>query len=190
MVEKIDDGVYKVVGHSNVYIIMKPEVYVIDTSNNMHRKDIGKEIESVVPLRDVKKVLLTHLHYDHCGNVDLFLNAGVYASKEELENFRESPNDFFVQGISEKGKNMVLNATELPNEINGLKVISVPGHTKGSVAFLDEKRKVLYSGDTLFLNGVGRTDFVNSVPKEMDSSVDRLKGLVEGGYKLCAEHDY
>lgn len=191
MPEKITKDVYKIPGNSNVYIILKPEVFIIDASDRVDSEYIKTEIEKVIPLEEVKKVLLTHLHYDHCGNTDLFPNAQVYASKIELENFKQSPDDFFVHDISEKTREMILNAKELPNEILGLKVINVPGHTRGSVAFLDEKRKILFSGDTLFHNGVGRTDFKNSVPEEMKESVDKLIKLVRNdGYMLCSGHNY
>ena len=48
-----------------------------------------------------------------------------------------------------------------------------PGHTPGGVCYYIESEKVLFSGDTLFQNSVGRTDFVNS------SMSDLIRGIRE-----------
>lgn len=188
---KLTEDVYKVPGNGNVYVILKPEVFVIDTSDSADSLEIKNEIEKIVPVEEVKKVLLTHLHFDHAGNVDMFPNAEVYASKESIENYNKSAKDFFFTDISAKSDEILRNAKPLPETIAGLKVLKVPGHTGGSVAYLDKKRKLLFSGDTLFDREiVGRTDLPNSIPGVMAKSVDVLKKLVSEGYKLCPGHDY
>lgn len=189
MIERIHEEVYKIVGDGNVYILLNPEVFVIDTSNPNDYFYIKNEIEKIISLGSVKKVLLTHLHYDHTGNIDLFENAEVYASKEDLDDFKKNPDLFFLDSLSETSLLKLKNAKILSKKINGLEVVKCPGHTKGSVAFLDEKRKILFSGDTLFNNGIGRTDFVNSVPEKMNDSLLKLKKLMlEKKLKLCCGH--
>jgi glyoxylase-like metal-dependent hydrolase (beta-lactamase superfamily II) len=56
-----------------------------------------------------------------------------------------------------------------------IKVFKVPGHTKDSLAFLYEN--ILFSGDTLFHAGIGRTDLPESAPEKMQDSVNKLKSL-------------
>ena len=188
---RISDDVYKIFGDSNVYVVLKPEVIVIDTSDVLEASNVKKEIEKIVPLSEVKKVLLTHLHFDHAGNVELFPNAEVYASEVGIQNYKDSPEDFFFHGLSAKSDEMLSNAKILPDKMNGLKVLKVPGHTRGSVAFLDEKRKILFSGDTVFSKEiVGRTDLPNSISSEMDGSVEKLRKLISEGYELMPGHDY
>lgn len=189
MIEKINNDVYKINSDSNVYLILNPEIFLIDTSNNQDSSYIKKQIQKITPLESINNVLLTHLHYDHCGNLDLFENAQVYAPKKEIENFFENPNDFFLFNVSKKTIEKLKKAKPLPNKINDLTIINVPGHTKGSVAFLDEKRKILFSGDTLFENGIGRTDFNNSAPEKMNESLKKLRNLIlEKDLKLCSGH--
>ncbi len=65
------------------------------------------------------------------------------------------------------------NINTLP--IKEIEIHKVPGHTKDSLAFL--YNKCLFSGDTLFDNGIGRTDFPESEPEKMQDSLDRLKSL-------------
>lgn len=58
-----------------------------------------------------------------------------------------------------------------------LRVIHTPGHTKGSICLYDEAAGFLISGDTLFRDGVGRTDGPDSDPEELSASLERLFAL-------------
>ncbi len=190
--EKIQEDVYKISGEGNVYLILRPEPTIIDTGNPYDKERIKKEINKIIPTEKIKKVLLTHLHYDHAGNPEIFPNAEIYASIEELKDFRKNPKHFFFGNLSQITKNILeKNTKPLPRKVSGLEVLKVPGHTRGSVAFIDKKRKLLFSGDTLFFNGIGRTDFPNSVPENMDGSLKKLIDLVKNEkYLLLPGHDY
>lgn len=66
----------------------------------------------------------------------------------------------------------------------GFKIIRTPGHTSDSLCFLYED--VLFSGDTLFCDGTGRTDFPESKPEKMQESLEKLRKIK---YKiLCPGH--
>jgi glyoxylase-like metal-dependent hydrolase (beta-lactamase superfamily II) len=60
------------------------------------------------------------------------------------------------------------------DKIETFTVLHLPGHTKGSVAFFDDKNKHLYSGDTLFCSGVGRTDLPGGDEDALRASLERL----------------
>lgn len=53
-----------------------------------------------------------------------------------------------------------------------LKVIETPGHTPGSICLY--QKGILFSGDTIFAQGVGRTDFAYSSSKELKKSLQKL----------------
>ena len=57
------------------------------------------------------------------------------------------------------------------------KVMLTPGHTKGGICLYDWQEKTLFSGDTLFCAGFGRTDFPGGDEDELMQSLDRLFGL-------------
>lgn len=189
---EIAKGVYKIKSNGNVYLVLKPVPVVIDTGDQTNCEYIKSEIEKIIPLDKIKIVLLTHLHYDHVGNVELFPNAKIYADADDIEDCRYDSREFNFYVSEEVDEILKKELISLPVEIGGLKVIRVPGHTRGSVAFLDEEKKLLFSGDTLFANEIiGRTDFLNSVPEKMDESVGKLVRMVkEGKLLLCPGHGY
>lgn len=186
MIEKVSENVWKLKADGNVYILQKEEI-VIDTGNRANRALVEQFLSKIIPLEAVKKVIFTHLHYDHIGNFDLFANAEFFASQEEIDCFKKNPDKTVLDKlIVKKFKDIKLNP--VPDKINGLKVIKTPGHTKGSICLWEPVEKILFSGDTLLKKGHGRTDLPTSVPAEMQNTI--LK-LLNYNYRiLCPGHEY
>jgi glyoxylase-like metal-dependent hydrolase (beta-lactamase superfamily II) len=183
--EKIAENVWKLSVDSNIYFLDFDEKILIDAGPRQYRETVKKELSSVTDISKINKVIFTHLHYDHIGNFDLFTNAQFYASKEEIEDFKK--NKLYVVGdpLLVLKFNVPLHPLD---KLEGFDVIPTPGHTRGSFCLFYRKDKVLFSGDTLFLNGIGRTDLPNSAPAKMDSSLEKLDKL---GYTILAPgHDY
>lgn len=132
---------------------------LIDTSSKENREELLRDLEELkMKPEQIDIILLTHRHYDHIGNLSLFQNAKIY----DFKNLNK----------------------EIEKEIQGIKVIKTPGHTKDSLCLL--YKDILFSGDTLFHNGIGRTDLEESEPKKMLDSLEKLKKLK---YKiLCPGH--
>ncbi|MBD3252534.1 MBL fold metallo-hydrolase [Candidatus Pacearchaeota archaeon] len=152
---------------SCVYLLkINSKEILIDTSSREAREEFLEDLKKTnLQPEDINMILITHQHWDHNGNIDLFKNAKIYDYKNLIKN-KINPEQ--TQGI-------------LFIEI---KVIHVPGHTDDSIAFL--YRDVLFSGDTLFHNGIGRTDLPESQPEKMHESLIKLKNL---NYKiLCPGH--
>lgn len=192
-VSKIRDDVWKFKGVGSVYLIKNPDEWVlIDAGDPTDKDDLAEEISKVVALDKVDIVILTHLHYDHLGGLDLFKNAKVFASRLELQDYVENARSFHFYVNPAVDKILKEKAKGLKGSGWGLKMIKCPGHTAGSVAFLDEKRKLLFSGDTIFGGGIqGIIDLPNSIPEKMDGSVKMLRKLVvDKGLGLCPGHGY
>ena len=66
-------------------------------------------------------------------------------------------------------------------------VLHLPGHTAGSVGFWDKKAGVLFTGDTLFQNGYGRTDLPGGNEDLLFASLNRLFAM-DGGIKVYPGH--
>jgi hydroxyacylglutathione hydrolase len=73
------------------------------------------------------------------------------------------------------------------DRVGPFRVLHLPGHTPGSVAFLDEEKRRLFSGDTLFAGGVGRTDLPGGDAEALGRSLARLLAL-DGGLRVHSGH--
>ena len=67
--------------------------------------------------------------------------------------------------------------TAYPESLFGFRVLHTPGHTPGSVCLYREEEKVLFSGDTLFRAGFGRTDLAGGSMHQLLSSLRTLLAL-------------
>jgi glyoxylase-like metal-dependent hydrolase (beta-lactamase superfamily II) len=125
MIEEIRPDVKKLVCDSNIYMIFEEngDITLVDVSDNHHGNWVRQELEKVIDFSKVTTVLLTHLHYDHVGNLDFFPDAKVYASAEDLQDYRKNPGNFFLYDLSEKTKGMLNHAISYSEEIMGMKVM-------------------------------------------------------------------
>lgn len=128
-------------------------------------------------------ILLTHGHFDHIGVADNLrkrFGAKIYAMEEEKAILETPANlsEMIRQNFNLKA-DVYLNDSDVIN-IAGceFKVIYTPGHTIGSCCYYVEKEKVLFSGDTMFCNSYGRTDFpTGSAASIMRSITEKLLKL-------------
>lgn len=177
---------------SNTFILEEEgKVVIIDAGASV------SEIESVYPQINEKKVmaiLLTHSHFDHIRHLDELIdkfNCNAFISELGF-NFLFSPktNLSFIDGfefkIVRKDKIKKLSNGEQLNFLNTpIKVIFTKGHCLSSVCYLIDD--VLFAGDTLFSNCVGRTDLFSSSNSDMLNSLKMLKKLKFN--RVYAGHD-
>ena len=145
---------------------------------------------------NIKYILLTHGHYDHIKSAkelsERFDADIVIGEKEETFLFDENLNlapflgcinftPFEADIRLSEGDKLSLGETEFT-------FIETPGHTVGSGCFILSKDNVIFSGDTLFRESMGRTDFPTGSPMDMLRSLRRLKEL-RGDYKVYPGHN-
>ncbi len=111
------------------------------------------------------KLLNTHLHLDHIfGNHFMLKEYGLstLAAREEGPNLTSAPLHAEMFGLSmpePPGVGGYISGGKLLT-VGGIKLecLFVPGHTAGSIAYYWKEEKCVFSGDTLFAGGIGRTD--------------------------------
>jgi len=143
--------------------------------------DPGAEAERIFPLIvefELKPVVIlnTHGHIDHIGanrdvkdkfDVPLCIHSLDSSLLEKIQEFELS---FFLGAKESPPADRVLTDGEtIQFGKCSLRVVHTPGHTPGSVSLLGDG--ILFSGDTLFFGGVGRTDLPGGSTRDLEKSI-------------------
>jgi len=136
----------------------------------------------------IKTLILTHGHFDHlCGAAECNLRGikiGCYKDEKDIA-LNHNAGDYF--GVDVPSFHIDFTFSEGETELNGIKinVMHTPGHTCGSVCYIVQNS--IFSGDTLFCGGAGRTDLYSGSSLELYSSIKKLFSL-SGDYAVYPGH--
>ena len=119
--------------------------------------------------------MITHHHWDHVG--------GIKGITEKFDIPVYTPKTETVEGSTNPvGEGDVVSLPELALE---LKLLDVPGHTSGAIAYYSDN--FVFSGDTLFTAGCGR--LFEGTPAQMHASLSKFKNLSDDTLLYCG-HEY
>jgi len=179
--------------------------------------DPGEEGGRIIAFLDQHKlfpsyIILTHGHFDHIGavsalateyrgrygdagkNVTIAIHA---ADAEYLGPDAFSAHNRSIKAVLGNSVNieMLLDPQPSPDKLlqegdtlGPFSVLHLPGHSPGSIALWDEKAGVLFSGDTLFCDGYGRTDLPGGSTEMLYASLMRLFAM-NGDIQVYPGHD-
>ena len=136
-------------------ILIDPAVYSGEIAEQIRREGL-----------DLRGILLTHGHFDHIMGIDGFRKEfpeiPVYAHREEEALLKDAS----MNASLEFGRQYTFSGAAYAEDGDVLdlagmqfQVIHTPGHTIGGCCYYLQEEKVLFSGDTLFRESIGRTDF-------------------------------
>jgi hydroxyacylglutathione hydrolase len=130
-------------------------------------------------------VINTHGHYDHIGCDDKF-GVPIYAHKQDLAMLTDAGLNLsasFSWAYKVKSEIIALKDKQIIKfDCLELEVMHLPGHTPGGIALLMKKPQndIIFTGDTLFCQGVGRTDLPGGSQLQLEKSIrERLFVLPE-----------
>ena len=159
---------------TNCYLVIsKGELLIIDPGGE------GRKVlqEAKKTKARVKYIVNTHGHPDHIfANEEIRKETGakILIHEAEKDFIRFSVDTFLKDGDKIKIGESVL------------RVLLTPGHTKGSICLLGENS--IFTGDTLFKDGYGRTDLPGGSEKELEKSLEKLKKILKPGIAVYPGH--
>lgn len=176
---------------ANCYLLSDggPACAIIDPGAQPDKLRRALELDRQTP----SLILLTHGHYDHMGAVnqlkEWYPEAQVLIHEADAEMLADPTKNFSIE-ISGEGYSTKADRLLTDNEVilfgeRGIRVIHTPGHSKGSVCYL--VGKMIFCGDTVFAQGIGRTDLYGGSYPEISKSVKKLAEM-EGDYVLNPGH--
>ena len=153
-----------------------------DEANFLSEKILREKIKPLA-------IVATHGHFDHLlAANELQLAFGI--------PFLIHQNDQKILSTLQKSASWHLRrkmSEEPPKKLSFLKeggkicfgkewltVIELPGHTPGSIGLYNFSQKILFSGDTIFKDGVGRADFAYSSPESLTQSLQKIREKFTG----------
>lgn len=173
---------------ANCYVLAKDnECLIVDPA------DDASFILEELQRRNLKLVgmLATHGHFDHImatGEIQKSFNVPLYINKKDF---------FLVKRLVEtvehflRYKTVIIQPTNIMDLHEGnltinspaggweLEILSTPGHTPGSSCYYFKKENTIFTGDTLFKQGIGRYDHSYSSKKDLDNSLKKIFRLSE-----------
>ncbi len=129
--------------------------YVLEIDNNYLVVDPGSDYEIIKQALggNLLAVLVTHKHFDHIGALESILN-----------DYEVPLYDFS-------------NVEEKKYEVGpfNFEILFTPGHSKDSITFYFPKERILFTGDFLFKETIGRTDLDGGSNLEIEMSLVKIK---------------
>lgn len=168
---------------SNTYIIYD------DRDKDCAVIDAGNDTEELLPIIEkhgltVRYIILTHGHYDHISFMEEYKKAFPDAvicihslDNEILPNPRLNASCLFgPERAFPRADKCLEEGDELSiNEYFTLTIFHTPGHTQGGICIQCDG--FLFTGDTLFYNGFGRTDLGCGSTRKLSESIDRIYSM-------------
>ncbi len=145
----------------------------------------------------IKAILGTHAHADHVLGVNYLRKefGAPYMVHRIDEEFFQDPENFapfrnWGFPPNPKADKVFEDGDIIKFGKEYLKVIHTPGHSPGSCCFYNDKHGVLFTGDTLFVEAVGRADMPGGNYFQMMESIQKKLLVLPDETKIYPGHNY
>jgi hydroxyacylglutathione hydrolase len=120
----------------------------------------------------IKLIVNTHGHQDHISGNAIFqakYDIPIYIHKFDALALEDFEKDRFPAPVLLEDGNQISFGDQ------NLRILHTPGHTPGSICLIGDR--LIFTGDTLFAEGIGRTDFAGGSDRDMQQSLTKLVHL-------------
>lgn len=176
--------------------------YIIGDESSKTCALIDPAFETKMILNEVRQkgykvthLINTHCHSDHtAGNADIIAATGakLLIHKLDAKQLTSNANSTFSSAFGGKGSpepDILLDDNDMINiGDTSLKVLHTPGHSAGSICLYTDGH--VFTGDTLFIGGVGRTDLPGGSMQQLLKSIHEKIYTLPGETKIWPGHDY
>lgn len=146
---------------------------------------------------NVIAILLTHGHFDHILAIpellDMYEEIKLYAYEEEadlLVSPAKNCTSMIGHSCIVEPDVYVKDGEKLNLAGIQMEVIGTPGHTKGSCCYYLPEKKILFSGDTMFAESVGRTDLPTGNMGQLVRSIRKLLAMLPDETIVYPGHEH
>ncbi len=145
-------------------------------------------------LNKIKYIINTHSHVDHImGNAEMVKKTGakIIIHEEDAKYLTRTPSDLlmmFRATPSPPADILVKEGDLIQVGKVSLKVIHTPGHSPGGMSL--HMDGMVFTGDSLFVGSVGRTDFPGSSWEVLEASIQKKLYVLPGDTMILPGHNY
>ena len=174
---------------SNIYLIIDEVIALIDAGTGMNFETVTRNMGKFgLKPSDIELLINTHCHFDHIGgDRDFIKAAGCEVAIHEFEAKLLRKDDQIVTLAGGLFGRKRLGPIEVTRELHegdtidlgelSLQVLHTPGHTAGSISLFEPKQRLLFTGDTIFSDGIGRVDLPTGDAEALHTSITLLTEL-------------
>ncbi|MGC8765173.1 MAG: MBL fold metallo-hydrolase [Brevinematia bacterium] len=202
LIDEIEDSIFIIYSQkpsSHVYLIKGTNKNIlIDTGTKANFARIVEAFAKIsLKVTEINLVICTHEHYDHIGGISYFYNYSLLAADRFAATKIELQDEYVIHAVYhgeevEKTKINIWLENLVVFDVGNykLKVIHTPGHTSGSICLYEMTKNFLFSGDTIFADGVlskilesgSYGDYINSLER---LSCYKISKIFPGHGKIC-----
>ncbi len=177
--------------------------YLVIDTDTRHAVIIDTPLESTTYFNSlieekqlkIDGILLTHTHWDHiadCNKLARLTKAPVYAHEDDLYRLTEPmkhtiiPLPFKIEAV----ENVVTVSTgsKIAFGDSEFTVYHTPGHTEGGVCYVNHSEGVIFAGDTLFNESIGRVDLPGGSMSILLDSINNVLMPLPDKFRVYSGH--